>query len=254
MPISPQPLFNTEFVSKFGVDPGREKPRINNIENTDARIDVYFRDLKTEIINRIEKYPVVAGCVAWLTDFDIIRAMRGKNVSIIMQKEDMFRPDIGGDSTGFKKRLRRAYSEVGAGFSYALLPETSTLGSLWKGYGHHSGFYSDHDCRVDDDRFDPFRCVGNYNRDKSPAFARMHNKFLVFCEEEMDCDYKPVEVWTGSYNMSKSASLSFENGLSIRSTAIASAYLHEYADIAALSEPLDWKYEWVAPEFGIGVS
>ena len=59
-------------------------------------------------------------------------------------------------------------------------------------------------------------------------------------------------VWTGSYNISQTATKSLENAVVIRDQVIAEAYFNEWSQIMALSEPLDWESEWVAPEWRIG--
>jgi phosphatidylserine/phosphatidylglycerophosphate/cardiolipin synthase-like enzyme len=115
-----------------------------------------------------------------------------------------------------------------------------------------------------DPTIEAVRCVGNHNSQKNPAFPRMHNKFIVLCKQTshtlMQTDdeaseyrnYEPYEVWTGSFNFTKNAGLSFENAVILKDTAIARAYFQEYAQIAALSEPLNWESEWVRPEWRVG--
>lgn len=61
-----------------------------------------------------------------------------------------------------------------------------------------------------------------------------------------------VMVWTGSYNFTQNAERSWENAVIIRDPVIADAYLREWAQLYSLSEPLDWKSPYVAPEWRIG--
>jgi hypothetical protein len=63
---------------------------------------------------------------------------------------------------------------------------------------------------------------------------------------------EPYGVWTGSFNFTKSSVASFENAVYIEDSKIAYAYAHEFAQIFALSEPLDWTTSWSAPEYRIG--
>ena len=56
-------------------------------------------------------------------------------------------------------------------------------------------------------------------------------------------------VWTGSFNLSRSASRSRENAVIIRDPKIASAYFRECLDLLALSERLDWESEEIDPEW-----
>ena len=53
-------------------------------------------------------------------------------------------------------------------------------------------------------------------------------------------------------NMSRNAKRSFENALFIEDAKLARIYYQEWGQIMALSEPLDWEHEWVAPEWRIG--
>ena len=87
----------------------------------------------------------------------------------------------------------------------------------------------------------------------------MHNKFLVFCdthEEGKNLDYrfevKPYAVWTGSFNLTKNAAMSLENGLLLTDCSVVAAYFREWEQILALSEPLDWTTDWAEPEWRIG--
>lgn len=53
-----------------------------------------FRNLKEELIACIKNADFVFGCVAWLTDFDVLAALAEKQgVNIAVQKEDFLRPD-----------------------------------------------------------------------------------------------------------------------------------------------------------------
>ncbi len=114
-----------------------------------------------------------------------------------------------------------------------------------------------------DPSLDPIRCVGNHNKEKSPAFPRAHHKFVVFCKsgiiakadrryENEDQTFDPYEVWTGSFNFTKNATNSFENAIVSRDHNLVRAFFNEYGQIAALSERLDWNADWTTPEWRIG--
>jgi phosphatidylserine/phosphatidylglycerophosphate/cardiolipin synthase-like enzyme len=89
-----------------------------------------------------------------------------------------------------------------------------------------------------------------------PAFPRMHHKFIVFCRNEESTsgysNYEPYAVWTGSFNFTKNAGFSFENAVFLRDERLAMAYFREYAEIAAISEPLNWDSEWIQPQWRDG--
>lgn len=68
--------------------------------------------------------------------------------------------------------------------------------------------------------------------------------------------YAPVEVWTGSFNFSHNASLSFENILSLKDMSgwnpILKAYLKEYRQLFSISEQLNWTHEYICPDYHYG--
>ncbi|SEH15089.1 PLD-like domain-containing protein [Sphingopyxis sp. YR583] len=203
-----------------------------------ARLDVIFRDHRARLIAEIGRSPVVLGCVAWLTDADVLRALAScYHVSIVVQKEDFLRPDLGG----------ARYSSLHA--LYSALPSRLLRYHLPGGVSslNHAG----------DPSIEPVRCVGNHNREKRPAWPRMHNKFLIFCDlepgtEHRDTDVVPRRVWTGSYNISNNATHSWENAILIESEEVASAFAKEFGQILTFSECLDWSSDWVEPEYRIG--
>jgi len=219
----------------------------NDMTKNNATVSVYFRDMENTLIRHIKDADVIIGCVAWLTNTKILKALKKvkHGVSIIVQKEDFLRPDcvkIG--------NLNKLYNDIN--------------GLKW----HCAGREVDIDCKPDISRYSmcslednftaPIRCLGNHNKDKHPAFPRMHNKFIVFCKitnEKTIDDLKkvrPYAVWTGSFNLTHNSSNSLENAVYIEDHDIALKYTNEWAHLLCLSEPLDWESEWCAPQFRIG--
>jgi hypothetical protein len=204
-----------------------------------ARVDVIFRELRNELVKRINGSDFVVGCVAWLTDSTILEALCSvpKGVSIVVQKEDFLRPDLGAGGS-WKTRLRELYSKL------PMLPERYGLGGLASKLSYAC-----------DPTLQSVRCVGNHNSEKKPVFPRMHNKYLVFGsldDSEWPPKITPESVWTGSFNLTRNASMSFENAVVIHDVNIATAYYGEWEQILALSEKLDWTVNWCAPEWRIG--
>lgn len=216
--------------------------------------EAYFKNVEDHLVEKIYKHGegFIFGSVAWLTSERIIKALAYcDNVQILIQKEDFLRPDFGDTmQEGFRRSKYRAlYSTLRFDHDKFDCREPicnlSVLG----------------DCTVD-----PVRCVGNYNRDTTQPNARAHNKFLVFCEQIKDSTdetrtfkediYKPVAVWTGSYNFTNNSGNSFENAIYLEDSSgknpIIEAYLNEHHQIFALSEKLDWESNWVQPEYRIG--
>jgi hypothetical protein len=217
---------------------------------------VYFRDLEQYLIQHINEADAVLGCIAWLTNKSILSALIQKNpVALVVQKEDFLRPDIGSTSR-WKYELRKWYDALQCTWDRYYLPGIVSSLSV---------------CR--DPTMAPIRCVGNHNSKKYPAFPRMHHKFVVFCRIDtkkvwgewriidgveagagwIDDPYlTPYAVWTGSFNFTENACRSLENALYITDTNIVRAYVHEWAHIESLSEPLDWESEWIEPQWRIG--
>lgn len=204
-------------------------------------VEVCFRSLDTRLIEFINEAEMVIGCVAWLTNFNILKALAQKQCSIVVQKEDFLRPDLNNVEGDWKKTLRESYEQLKCSLERYSFPgivsELSVFGDL---------------------KVSGVRCVGNHNYERIAAFPRMHNKFLVACsilkstEKHEPPLIIPEKVWSGSFNLSENATLSFENALIITCPKISNAYMNEFEQIYALSEGLDWTSVWVAPELRIG--
>lgn len=217
----------------------------DNSASDDNGVSVYFRNIESRLIEHLQKGNAVFGAVAWLTSKSILEALSQlEYVQIVVQKEDFLRPD--GDKKSakeWKDWLHKCYSKLKCSIQRGEF-DSWILGA--------TSLDKDHS-------LEPVRCVGYSNTTKKAAFPRMHNKFLVFANVELvsDCGYpvhiiKPYAVWTGSFNLSKNATNSLENSLYITNQTIVDAYFKEYAQIAAISEKLDWTSEWNNPEWNIG--
>jgi phosphatidylserine/phosphatidylglycerophosphate/cardiolipin synthase-like enzyme len=217
---------------------------------TDGDITVLFEGQRESLLKLIDRSHTIVGCVAWLTDFSILAALRNKRVCIIVQKEDFLRPDL---DTGplhireHNKRLREAYEAILRGINrHALSAPFSVCG--------------------EDDNEPAILCAGLASPRDKKTHPRMHHKFLLFdwngasdCGGEFgeECDpgygrIQPNAVFTGSYNITKNAQLSFENSLIIERPSIVDKYMQEFEHIFGISEPLDWNSEWVNPRYRVG--
>ncbi len=212
--------------------PERGKPLQDfSATSDDGTVRVLFRNLEAELIAMIGKADLVVGCVAWLTSEPILRALAcTRGTQIVVQKEDFLRPDLD-TPNAWARRLRALYGELHMPVTRYELPPPVGMMSF-----------------CGDPTVEAVRCVGNHNRTRSPAFPRAHHKFVVFCRDGLD----PYAVWTGSFNFTKNGNASLENALVLTDPTITRAYLSEWAQILAISEPLDWRAEWVAPQWRIG--
>jgi hypothetical protein len=198
-------------------------------------VTAHFGKLKAPLIDFIRGSNNIVGCVAWLTEFDVLDALSTVDTAIVVQKEDFLRPDSGGYK---KNKLQAKYEKVTNNWERHWFP--APLGQL---------------SYLSDPVVDGVRCAGNSNAEKKPASPRMHHKFLVRFEFDMTNDGPvaiPTAVWTGSFNFSHNAGNSLENAVVIEDLKIAGAYFSEFCRVAAISEPLDWESEYVAPQWRIG--
>lgn len=211
---------------------------LTDFSTSSNKIKVYFRNIEEKLIEHINEYDIIVGCVAWAGSGLILDALAKKEVTLLIQKEDFLRPDS--KSKQWTKYLRGKYDNLKNDFTKfdfkgTVLPYLSVCSYI---------------------EMQPVRCVGNHNSEKEPQNPRMHNKFIVFCKSKRESETNrtiiPCAVWTGSFNFTKTAGRSLENALYITDKKIAQAYLCEFGNIYAISEELDWRSPWVAPEFRIG--
>lgn len=221
---------------------------VEQASSTNGSVTVYFKDLEQHLLEQIRKADVVLGCVAWLTNKRILAALaKVKSVAIVVQKEDFLRPDLK-SGQDWPVKLRQMYDCLKCRDDRYLFPRL--MGNL-----SYAG----------DPEVQAVRCVGNYNRDKNPAFPRMHHKFIVLCryehinevspydgQEEVRESIAPYAVWTGSFNFTENANRSLENGILLTDPNIVWAYYDEWARVEAISEELDWTHDWAAPEWRVG--
>lgn len=205
-----------------------------------AIVEVVFRDLEERLASEIRQWDSVVGCCAWLTSEPILQALASiRGAQIIVQKEDFLRPDVGGHT---KERLRRLYDQI-------------PCENKWD----HNLPYN----VCSDEIIPAIMCAGIcLPRNQIPP--RMHHKFMVFgrhvpiprpagVEGEWDAtQFRPSVVWTGSYNPTQNATRSLENAVIIRSDIIANDFYMEWRNVLGIAEQLDWRSEYVNPEYRIG--
>lgn len=218
-------------------------------------MNVVFRGHKKKLMGLIGSHSsegkFIFGAVAWLTEFDVLDALAsavtaGAFVQFVVQKEDFLRPELSMKASKWKSLLHSKYDKLGCRpfDDLCVYHLYETPYSIARGGGRPN--------------IDAIRCVGNHNSDNSPAFPRMHDKFVVFGSYSITDDSGSVSflaetVWMGSYNFSMSATQSFESVIILRNAELANtAFLKEFRLLLSLSEPLNWQSEWVCPQFRIG--
>lgn len=206
----------------------REIELANNRLSHDVHVcqaQVFFNGLEEKLIEKINQYPVVVGCVAWLTNENILEALADKDkVSIIIQKEDFLRPDSGSWSG---EKLRRLYQALPNGVEVGDIPDVN-VACGWQTA--------------------PIRWAGVTTESRLKAQPRMHHKFLVFCEQEKPnngCFGRliPKAVWTGSFNLTHNATNSIENALFLTGFDVVNRYFLEWQHVFLISEDIPF-YAW----------
>lgn len=250
--------------------------RLAGLSSQPEKVTVYFGNLIDPLVARIQQARFVMGCVAWLTNEPILKALAQRECSIIVQKEDFLRPDdptVTGSQ--YRQKLHQLYSKLRCHVQPNMISIDRLAGS-WN--EAHNGFYCaacealpdeqkcPH-CELRDwlmlvllgtfggvyagpeswtplDDLPPIRCLGNRRIGKAQAEALMHHKFLVFTDQWL----RPVAVWTGSFNMTHNATRSLENAVLIEDPFIAAAYTAEFLFLSPFSERLNWQQEWTSIE------
>lgn len=227
----------------------------NSVIDSERETQVYFRNLEEHLIGHIKESCGAVGAIAWLTNGNILDALATlEDCAIVVQKEDFLRPDYANTvkDSNWRNWLRRKYDALKPTNPYSHQANMISSLSVCYGWCNHA-----------------VRCVGNHNSTKTPAFPRMHNKFLIVSKQrDFDkmleaypglsdaleyCDlFLPTGVWTGSFNFTKNAGYSLENAIYTTDPEVVMAYYEEFGQIMAFSEPLDWSRDWIAPELRIG--
>lgn len=204
-------------------------------------VEVHFDKIEDRIVEGLSRATIAVGAVAWLTNPRILAALaKVERVAIVVQKEDFLRRDAAvTDYPQWRRNLHQLYRSLN-GLSMIDMPES------------YPGLQEEHpwnDPVVDHWVFNqsgefvnggsPIRCIGYHSTSRS-AMPRMHHKFLVLGQRHEGFVMVPNETITGSFNMTFNATRSRENILVLQNLDIARAYLREWSQLWAASEPLDW--------------
>lgn len=215
---------------------------------TSQHVAVHLGRLEDRLLEWIARQEAVVGCVAWLTNEKILRALNAKPLlQVVMQKEDWLRPDFDGSHPA---KTNRALYTRPAGFLRSEVEDLSDVSHLSDPY------------------LGAFRCFGSTAEGRRPV---MHHKFLVGCsvdrtgkvvrecrsiartEEQRGPGVKalallPQSVWVGSFNMTKGAVRNMDSALVLDA---GPAYC-EWLDVLISSEPLDFDHAWCKPQWIVG--
>ncbi|QGR53967.1 phospholipase domain-containing protein [Moumouvirus maliensis] len=204
------------------------KIRSNNChsEDNNKSIRPYFENLEEKIIGYINNSKYIIGCVAWLTSDNVLAALKKTHgCKIIVNKEEFLSSNMILGSKSYYKSLRDKYDS---------LPDILENNCLC--------------CNkkiTECNKFSEIIGLNNKNNKEGAVLtcgivnnlSKMHHKFLVF----FDQNFKPIGLWTGSYNLSKTSNYSLENALYITDKNVITEYIKEFKTVYQYSENYDWK-------------
>lgn len=159
----------------------------------------------------------VVGTVAWATDEQLMTALgrHTQGTCIVVNKERWLR--------GYTFRALRPIPLSTLFLSVGMLPPS----------------YSQ-------DYAQAAWCAGAINVENNVQFPRMHRKDLVFCAKSRSTHdapgggpLEPYALWSGSYNLTRTARKSVESASLSWSTVLASHAYRCFLDVLAHSEPLE---------------
>lgn len=193
----------------------------------------HFGRLHEPLLAFVAGSDILVGCVAWVTSGKILDALSSHRVALVVQKENWWKK---ADARG--SAMARRYAALTGGLPAAAFP--APLG-VKKSRGKTVP------------NTDPVAAISCVGYGASTKFSPlMHHKFLIRCTLDAH-GLRPLAVWTGSFNFSATANDSFENAVEIHDPTIAAAYLSEFALVASVAEPLNWRYSKPTPKGAAGL-
>lgn len=249
-------------------------------------VECVFRNEEERLIQIIRDFKdgAIFGCIAWLTSPAILQELgKCENVQIVVQKEDFLRPDINiAKQSQWKKTLSELYGRLScrldkfqfrepicnlSTLSFDMIEGVRCVGN--HNSDKHPAFPRMHHkflvfCKIDKSNYQ-INEHGYYEsvyenlrpqQEKFNDFNSWYEAHNDFNQKYLKPIYAPVSLWTGSFNLTKNATQSFENAIYFieqsGNNELINAYLNEHHQIYALSEPLNWDASWAVPEFRIG--
>lgn len=172
----------------------------------------YFGDLKQVLIAHIYEAEYIYGCVAWLTHVDILRALKQRKCSVIVNQENW--------STPFRSKNLRDYAELTpVPFEYlkTIDPRVTPIDPNYVSPAIRSiGKPSDGDTK---------HTVVSGAPARFDAVNLMHHKFLIL---ESSAPDGIRGVWTGSFNFTHNATNSLENAIFCTDEHVVHEYKKEF--------------------------
>jgi hypothetical protein len=182
---------------------------LNKFRHVATNSCAYFTDILPALIAHIQDSARVYGCIAWLTERNVLNALEKVPCNIIVQQEDWSLP------------IRQS-----------CLPQYQKLTPV--PYTYYQQFKPTLRCVRENYTEKAVRSIGAPEAaNTTTALPRMHHKFLI-----MEKNNGAVGVWTGSFNFTKNATNSLENAVFITDENIVRQYREEFIQLFCLSGEL----------------
>lgn len=192
------------------------------------KVQPFFDNLEQHLVGYIEKSSYVIGCVAWLTNRNIIETLENiAGSKIIINKEEYLSSKMLSGKKYYYKCLRGRYDDIPDMFGTNCLCCSKAMtdcDNFKKKIGGDIGRTRKNEGAI-------LTC-GIVNN-----FSKMHHKFLIFIDDKLN----PTGLWTGSYNLSNTSNFSLENALYITDADTINEYIKEFMAIYVYSEPYNWE-------------
>lgn len=195
----------------------------NDESDVNQQVDVVLRNLKHHLLDYIRDSSLVFGCVAWLSDDDIIFQMGGKGLGVVVQRDS------------FNESLIRSYSLIPCP---RLQLNQSKLSEIVFDFNDESDPIVVN--QLMNQRLGEVRCIGyplnQLNQSAlNTGVPLMHHKFLIsssnFSIIGSELRVKVDAVWTGSFNFTTNGNRSLENAVILKQAKVLRAYVGEFINL-----------------------
>lgn len=219
-----------------------------------------------KMINTYGRNRTVVGCVAWLSNQEILTALQGcARVLLIVNREDYSKWG-NGSMLDYYKRLPQFDIPLSVAFSHLDSPLGALETNRVKGKSKYSSVRA-----FGSSGFSPGRKGGSggglehckyliffeqkcfkKRKGQIPERWTLDGKIMNPLEEGEVVDYEeregysydyqfkelPCAVWTGSMNMTKASETNHENAVFIKSSKVAMGYFHDFSNTFMVSTPV----------------
>lgn len=200
-----------------------KKKNTDNILNHEIKngnnIIPYFDDIEIHLLKYINESTYIIGCVAWLTNENIIDAIiKKEGCKLIVNKEEYLSSKLHHRNNRYCCNLRNKYDNIKDLCEIKIDKSNPIYNNLIEPL-------------INTNKKGAILTCGIVNNK-----CKLHHKFIIFYDKSLN----PIGVWTGSYNLSVNSNYSLENVIFIKDEYVINEYLKEFIMISKKSEPYNW--------------